>query len=219
MTDGPNGFLGAPHCCNRVHCKPLCSTDCKCWQQAAEIWCVGVLDECHPLFAVLLPFLNQTTSVEQCVDIPMPMGLCLQHKLITVQWHEMRSIITEAWDLLLLDNHNLAFWHPKICVTLQKCNCLVVSVIRCHQHKWNGTLWHIQTDLDGLNPAAIIFQIRNLGDEVNGKLQLDARVSQSFTQPTSHQHHCCMPELCEPFSFKHLKALCVIKHNCLTIRD
>ena len=87
-------------------------------------------------------------------------------------------------------------------------NVLVQFLCSCHQRSFDGNHY-----LDGLNPAAIIFQIRNLGDEVNGKLQLDARVSQSFTQPTSHQHHCCMPELCEPFSFKHLMR----KNACLVM--
>lgn len=72
-------------------------TQC-CWQ-SSEDKPVGVLKEAHPLHAILLPAIHQTSAMQQCMNITMPMWLLLNHVRVIFLESKMGIIVGQTGNL------------------------------------------------------------------------------------------------------------------------
>lgn len=102
-------------------------------RETAQSEWVSILKDKNPFFATIMPFLSDSTHMQQSVHISMTMRLSFNLQPV-LQQTETALVIHHRWHFLLIEYRYLLLFQTKVFVDLQKLYSFSVSIPRSHYH-------------------------------------------------------------------------------------
>lgn len=119
-ADSTHWFTWLPWDCVCIHFKTKMLRDSKDWRKYFASQSIGILQEYHPFFALLLPFFCNTILVKQRMNISMSMRFRHNFELRRSFIGYVSSIVNDSRDILLLYNIDPFLLITKIVISLKQ---------------------------------------------------------------------------------------------------